>query len=61
MVSSELNERPLLAEDCLLPGFCEGPLLRKLPLRLIKSAAIADPKPTSIIRTTLNVWYPFRD
>jgi len=33
----------MLAVDCLLPGFYEGPLLRKLPLRLIKSAAIDDP------------------
>jgi hypothetical protein len=25
---------PLLAEDCPLPGFAEGLLLRKLPLKL---------------------------
>jgi hypothetical protein len=32
--------------DCLLLGFDEGLLLRKLPLRLDESAAICDPNTT---------------
>jgi len=35
-----------MAEDCLLPGFYEGLLLRKLTLKLEWSAAIADPQRT---------------
>jgi hypothetical protein len=38
--------RLFLAEDCLLPGLAEGPLTRKLPLKLDASAAISDPEPT---------------
>jgi hypothetical protein len=37
-----------MAEDCLLAGFDEGLLLRKLPLKLDESAAIYDIKQTPI-------------
>jgi len=33
-----------MAEDCLLPGFYEGLLLRKLTLKFYKSAAKTDPE-----------------
>ena len=35
-----------MAGDCLLVGFDEGPLTRKLTLKLIKSVAISDPTET---------------
>jgi hypothetical protein len=38
--------RPLLAEDCPLPGLDERQLTRKLPLKLDESAARDDPKET---------------
>jgi len=41
-----ISGRPFLAEDCILPGFDEGPLTRKLPLKLEASAAISDPERT---------------
>lgn len=39
-------ELPFLAEDCLLQRFYEGPLTRKLTLKLDESAAIYDPTET---------------
>jgi hypothetical protein len=39
-----------LAEDCPLQEFREGLLLRKLPLKLEKPAAIPDPQRTPIAR-----------
>ena len=39
MDSAELNERPLLAEDCLLAQLFEGLLTRKLTLKLDESAS----------------------
>ena len=41
-----LTKRLLLAGDCLLVGFDEGPLSRKLTLKLDASAAIGDPQET---------------
>jgi hypothetical protein len=39
----KLLERPLLAEDCLLPGHAEGPLTRKQMLKLNGLVAIYNP------------------
>ena len=39
-----------MAEDCLLPGLCEGLLLRKLLLRMEISEAIVDPQRTLIVQ-----------
>jgi hypothetical protein len=46
---SELPRTTAVAEDCLLTGLCEGPLTRRLTLKLGEAAVITDPK-TSLAR-----------
>jgi hypothetical protein len=44
--SIRISQEPFLAEDCLTLRVYQGPLTRKLPLKLDESAAIDDPKPS---------------